>query len=133
MEQLALLDLPPRVERPTPARARPVSPPVEATTAPGLDVDWSKPLPGFRSATFRRVEPENNVDRYYLLAWQEDLLGDGYVLREWGRGRPQRRLVTRFESLEEAWRLIRATARVRLRHGYSVKDVVAEARVASTQ
>jgi predicted DNA-binding WGR domain protein len=85
-------------------------------------VDWEKPLPGFRFVLFEMTEREINRHRFYYLAWQRTLLDAGAVVRIWGRkGGHQRHLSPQpFASLEDAWPLLRAIIKTRLRHGYRV-------------
>jgi len=83
----------------------------------------SRPPPNFSYILFEKVDPEKNIDRFYLVAYQPTLLGPA-VIRLWGRkGRWQRQATPRpFDSLEEAWPLIRSIVKARLRHGYEVVE-----------
>lgn len=84
-------------------------------------MDWGSPPPGFRFVQFERVEPEENIHRFYLVGWLPTLLDDGAVVRLYGRkGGAQRILTTPFPSLTEAWPFIRSLIKTRLRHGYRV-------------
>lgn len=84
-------------------------------------MDWESPPSDFRFVQFERVEPAENVHRFYLVAWLPTLLDDGAVVRLYGRkGGAQRTLTTPFPSLQEAWPLIRSVIKARLRHGYRV-------------
>ncbi len=68
-----------------------------------------------------------DIDRFYLLAWCSTLLDSGAVVRLYGRkGRWQRFLTTPFDSLDDAWPLIRATIRARLRNKYRIVELYAE-------
>ncbi len=73
----------------------------------------------------RRVAPEDNCRRHYLLAWQYDLAGQLFVVRCWGRiGAPgwQGRLMTPVASAEEATRITRKVLKRRRRHGYQIVE-----------
>ena len=76
----------------------------------------------FRYMLFELVDPDENKRRFYYLAWQRTLFAEGAVVRIYGRmGGAQRALSpVPFDSLEEAWPLIRETVRRRLRHGYRI-------------
>jgi predicted DNA-binding WGR domain protein len=70
---------------------------------------------------FRRINPEKNEARFYLLLVQPSLLDDYAVLRVWGRiGGHQRQMATPCASAEEAQALARRLIRRRLQHGYQV-------------
>lgn len=80
---------------------------------------WTSPQPDFSQVEFERVDLAANARRYYLIAWQQDLYGEGTLVRMFGRmGRCKRVIATSFPSLETAWPVIRAIVRIRLRHGY---------------
>lgn len=83
---------------------------------------WETPPDSFSSILFERVNPERNENRFYWLAWQPTLIDDGAVVRVRGRkgGGQQVFSATPFESLVEAWPMIKATIRTRLSHGYRV-------------
>ena len=84
------------------------------------DDEWTNPPKAFRYIHFELINPGLNQRRFYLISWQETLLGPG-VVRVWGRkGETQTLTVDPFPSLGEAWPTIRATIRSRLRHGYKV-------------
>ncbi len=84
-------------------------------------MNWESPPPGFRYVLFDRTEPGQNVYRFYLVAWLPTLLDDGAVVRVYGRkGVSQKIHTTSFPSLGEAWPLIRAVIKTRLRHKYRV-------------
>lgn len=71
---------------------------------------------------FELVDPAENKNRFYYLAWQPTLFAPQAVVRIYGRkGGLQRALSpVPFESLGEAWPLIHDTVRRRLRHGYRI-------------
>lgn len=85
-------------------------------------MDWSSPPADFRFILFERHSPTENVARFYWLGWQPSLIDDGAVVRLYGRKGGHQRMLTPqpFSSLEDAWPLIRATVKTRLRHGYRV-------------
>ena len=85
-------------------------------------MNWETPPAGFRYILFERVNRERNEERYYYLAWQSTLIHANAVVRLYGRKGETQRLVTPqpFNSLAEAWPLIRAIIKTRLRHGYRV-------------
>ena len=85
-----------------------------------MDIDHLQT--GFTYLLLERVNPEQNENRFYYLAWQPSLLEDGTVVRSYGRKDGQRRTLTPlfYPSLTEAWPVIRALLRRRLRHGYQI-------------
>jgi predicted DNA-binding WGR domain protein len=86
-------------------------------------MNWETPPPGFRSVLFDRTAPGQNAYRYYLVAWWPTLLDEGAVVCAYGRkGASQTVRVKPFSSLAEAWPLIRATIKTRLRHHYRVVE-----------
>ena len=77
--------------------------------------------PEFRYVLFERVNPEQNEARFYYLAWQPTLFNNGAVVRLWGRkNSTQHTMCTPYETLAEAWPLLRRLIRLRLRRGYRV-------------
>jgi predicted DNA-binding WGR domain protein len=88
-------------------------------------MNWDEPPPNFSYVLFERVDLAKNIDRFYFIAFQTTLLGPA-VIRMWGRkGHWQRQATPRpFDSLEEAWPLIRAVIKTRLRNGYRVVEPV---------
>ncbi len=84
--------------------------------------DWETPPEDFDYLLFERVNRAENVARYYLLAWQPTLFDKGAVIRVYGRKSGfQRALVPQsFDSLDEAWPLLRAVIKTPLIHGYRV-------------
>jgi len=80
---------------------------------------WTLPQPDFSQVEFERIDLAANARRYYLVAWQPNLYGEGTVIRMFGRmGRFKRMIAAPFPSLEAAWPMIRAIIKTRLRHGY---------------
>ena len=89
-----------------------------------FDIDSLRPH--FRGVYLARIDVEANVRRWYYIGWQETLFGKA-VVRAYGRlGSDRRRVLTpmTFDSLDDAWPLIRKTLRTRLRHGYTIVDDV---------
>ena len=83
---------------------------------------WTEPPDAFDYLLFERINPEENENRYYYLAWQPTLLGWG-VVRIWGRkGETQNLRVEPFSSLSEAWPTIRSVIRDGLNHGYRIVE-----------
>lgn len=85
-------------------------------------MDWLSPPTDFQFILFERRNRAENVARFYYLGWQPSLIDAGAVVRLYGRKGGHQRLLNPqpFTSLEEAWPLIRATIKTRLRHGYHV-------------
>jgi predicted DNA-binding WGR domain protein len=83
---------------------------------------WDTPPTDFRFLLFERVNPEKNESRFYYLGWQPTLLDEGAVVRLFGRKNGAQRMLTPqpYASLEEAWPLLRAIIKTRLRHGYKI-------------
>jgi len=73
-----------------------------------------------RSNFMRRVDPERNMARFYILSIQPSLFGDIALVREWGRietrGRARIYLYEREEDAEDARDLIAMRKR---RRGYA--------------
>jgi len=83
---------------------------------------WETPCADFTYLLFERVEPAENANRYYYLGWMPTLLHSNAVVRFFGRkGETQRMIQPQpFDTLDEAWPLIRSIIRARLRHGYRI-------------
>ena len=82
--------------------------------------------PHFRSVFLTLVNEDTNARRWYFIGWQDTLFGKA-VVRAYGRlGSDRRRVLAPvvFDSLDDAWPLIRKTLRTRLRHGYVIVDEV---------
>jgi predicted DNA-binding WGR domain protein len=86
------------------------------------EMKWDVPPADFRYVLFERVEPEENANRFYYLAWQPTLLDRQAVVRMYGRkGESQFVVPPRsFNSLAEAWPLVRSVIKKRLKRGYQV-------------
>src|SRR4029450_195515 len=87
-----------------------------------MDIDQLQA--GFTYLLLERVNPEKNENRFYYLAWQPSLFAEGAVVRSYGRKDGPRPTLTPLPSpsLPEAWPLIRALIRRRLRHGYQIVE-----------
>ena len=82
-------------------------------------MDWEHCPDTFGYVRFERCAPQENVNRYYILAWQPTLFGTGAVVRQFGRkGQSQRMLFNEFPTLDAACPFMRAAIRARLRHNY---------------
>ncbi len=69
----------------------------------------------------RSVDPDRNRDRSYTLTWQPGLIGDGALVRCWGRtGGAERTRVDYYPDRARAQAHVEAILRQRLRHGYRV-------------
>lgn len=87
-----------------------------------LKTPWEKPPPDFCYILFERVDVEENAARFYYLAFLPTLLHPRAVVRMYGRKGETQHLITPqpFESIDEAWPLMRSIIKARLRHGYRV-------------
>jgi predicted DNA-binding WGR domain protein len=64
-------------------------------------------------------DPALQRQRFYVLAWQPGLFGDGALLRSWGlAGAPGRTLMTRYADRRSAQPVIERLVHRQLRHGY---------------
>jgi predicted DNA-binding WGR domain protein len=67
----------------------------------------------------RRVDPEERVARFYMLAVERDLFGTVRLVRTWGRiGTRGRELADVFETEEQAAEALEALATAKRRRGY---------------
>jgi predicted DNA-binding WGR domain protein len=87
-------------------------------------MDWSQPPPDFHYVIFERIDPANNVARYYVICWMPTLFDTGAVVRIYGRkGKSQKIMAPQpFASLDEAWPLLRSIITTRLRHNYQIVE-----------
>ena len=85
-------------------------------------MDWDQPPPDFHYVMFERIEPARNIARYYVIAWLPTLFDTGAVVRIYGRKEASKHIMSPqpFPSLRDAWPMIRAIVKTRLRHGYEV-------------
>ncbi len=69
----------------------------------------------------RSVDPARNRDRSYTLTWQPALVGDGALVRCWGRtDGPEQTRADYYPDRAGAQAHVEAILRRRLRHGYRV-------------
>ncbi len=67
----------------------------------------------------RRVDPEERVAHFYMLAVERDLFGTVRLVRTWGRiGTRGRELADVFETEEQAAEALEALATAKRRRGY---------------
>jgi predicted DNA-binding WGR domain protein len=99
-------------------------PAIPTPAPPTLDAAMTEQLTTFRAyVRFERVEPERNRRRYYDLAWQPTLFGEGALVRTWGRlGQAGRTRVTLYPDRDDAQPEVRQVLRRRLLHGYRLVD-----------
>jgi len=72
------------------------------------------------AVTLRRIEPEENMRRFYRLDVQPDLFGGWSFIREWGRiGRPRQVRMTPFATVDDAHSALMRQRQVKERRGYS--------------
>jgi len=71
----------------------------------------------------RSVDPARDRDRSYTLTWQAALVGDGALVRCWGRtGGPERTRIDYYPDRAGAQAHVEAILRRRLCHGYRVLE-----------
>lgn len=69
----------------------------------------------------RKVDPSQNMARFYMLTIQPSLFGEWCLVREWGRiGSPGRVTSTPFPSPGEAQAALERWQRAKVRRGYSL-------------
>ena len=69
----------------------------------------------------RRVDPAQNVARFYLVQVGPSLLEEVAVIRFWGRiGGSQRIMVTNCPDQASAHKLAERLVKLRLKHGYQI-------------
>jgi predicted DNA-binding WGR domain protein len=75
---------------------------------------------------FTRIDPAQNISRFYMVRVTPTLFGEWSLLREWGRiGSPGTVQSRSFECEEDARRAEQRSIRRRMRHGYQpTQDVV---------
>jgi len=70
---------------------------------------------------YRTIFPDRSSDPSYTLTWQPGLIGDGALVRCWGRtGGAERTRVDYYPDRARAQAHVEAILRRRLRHGYRV-------------
>ena len=71
------------------------------------------------SAELRRVDPERNMARFYLLSIQPTLFGRVSLVRNWGRiGTSGQVKIETYDQPDDAHRAFRRLERVKRRRGY---------------
>ena len=87
-----------------------------------VGAEWERPTADFTYILFERVNPSENANRFYYMAWMPTLLYPNAVVRMYGRKGESQRMVQPqpFDSLDEAWPLMRSIIKARLRHGYRI-------------
>lgn len=71
------------------------------------------------STELRRIDPERNMARFYLLAIQPTLFGGVSLIRNWGRiGTSGQVKVETYDRPDDAHRAYRRLERVKRRRGY---------------
>lgn len=72
----------------------------------------------------RRVNPEKNEARFYLVQTGPGLLDEHVVTRFWGRiGGSQRHLITPCETADEAEALAEKLVRAKVKRGYEITEL----------
>jgi predicted DNA-binding WGR domain protein len=67
----------------------------------------------------RRVDPDQGVARFYMLAIERDLFGTVRLVRTWGRiGTRGRELTEEFDTEEEAAQALEVLAALKRRRGH---------------
>ena len=81
-------------------------------------------LAGFRAyVRFESIDPSRDRRRFYDLAWQPTLFGEGALVRSWGRqGQAGTTRATFYPDRSHADAEVRQVVRRRLAHGYRVTD-----------
>lgn len=71
----------------------------------------------------RRVDPDKNMSRFYVLAIEPNLFGEFSLVREWGRiGKGGQVKQASFGSVEEARQACKRLATAKQRRGYFQSD-----------
>ncbi|MGX5806031.1 WGR domain-containing protein [Bradyrhizobium sp. Arg314] len=74
-------------------------------------------------AHLRRIEPSQNMRRFYLLAIQPTLFGGASLIRNWGRiGTSGQSMMETFDSEDDATAATLRLQRAKRRRGYRVCD-----------
>jgi predicted DNA-binding WGR domain protein len=70
-------------------------------------------------------DPVHQRQRFYVLAWQPGLFGEGALLRSWGlAGAAGRSVMTRYDDRRTAQPVIERLVHRQLRHGYRVVEQI---------
>ncbi|MFJ1311787.1 WGR domain-containing protein [Agrobacterium sp. P15N1-A] len=71
----------------------------------------------------RRIDPTQNMRRFYVLAVQPTLFGGASIIRNWGRiGTKGQSMMETFDAQEEATNALARLARAKRRRGYLNAD-----------
>lgn len=74
---------------------------------------------GDRQVHMRRIDPTQNMRRFYSLAIQPTLFGGASVIRNWGRiGTKGQSMMETFDQAEEAMTTIARLERTKRQRGY---------------
>jgi len=77
------------------------------------------------AAHFCRIDPEQNMSRYYRLCLQPDLFGGCTLIREWGRiGSGGRIRYDGFASEGEAVSALVSMSQTKVRRGYTERPAI---------
>ncbi|RUW65385.1 WGR domain-containing protein [Mesorhizobium sp. M4B.F.Ca.ET.049.02.1.2] len=75
------------------------------------------------SVRFRRIEPSQNMRRFYTLSIQPTLFGGASVIRNWGRiGTNGQSMIETFDSEDDAVTASMKLQRAKRRRGYRASD-----------
>ncbi|MCF1473494.1 MULTISPECIES: WGR domain-containing protein [Rhizobium/Agrobacterium group] len=67
----------------------------------------------------RRIDPSQNMRRFYTLALQPTLFGGASVIRNWGRiGTTGQTMIETFDRKEDAQRVLSRLERTKRKRGY---------------
>ncbi|MBT9293120.1 WGR domain-containing protein [Hyphomicrobiaceae bacterium 22] len=97
---------------------------------PAVQLDLLEWLDGVTSPSakrlcLRRVEPERNMHRFYVLGVERDLFGQWVLVREWGRiGRQGRVRADAYPSAAAARAALGQLANLKRQRGYSDGSVI---------
>lgn len=73
----------------------------------------------------RRIDPSQNMRRFYVLAIQPTLFGGASVIRNWGRiGTGGQSKIETFDGQDEAWQAFGRLAQTKRRRGYRSTDAI---------
>lgn len=87
----------------------------KGSETPGMSSDADRPI------HLRRIDPTQNMRRFYSLAIQPTLFGGASVIRNWGRiGTNGQSMMETFDQAEEAKIAMAKLQRTKQRRGYSV-------------
>ncbi len=72
---------------------------------------------------FTRIDPEQNVRRWYTIYCGPTLFGDWGIVRSWGRigSNQSQRLIQQFPTADEARAEVESQTQRRLKRGYTIR------------